>query len=114
MENELSFSFDDEIVIKFCYDLENKKIEVYYDGYYDLKQDSKYIKTPCCFIIEKWEEAKSQILDDKRKYDLNSHIGIFKIILSMEFENSELILYVANLNGLAPKLIFTKPCFRLV
>ena len=36
MEKKLEYSFDDEPVSKFCYDLGGKKIELHFKGYYDL------------------------------------------------------------------------------
>ena len=32
MKHKLNYSFDDEPVSKFCYDLDNKKIEVQFKG----------------------------------------------------------------------------------
>lgn len=57
MEKVLEYSFDDEPVSKFCYDLENKKIEVHFKGYFDLIKD-EYIEKYCIWIIENWKEAK--------------------------------------------------------
>lgn len=36
MKRKLEYSFDDEHVSKFCYDIENKKLEIHFTGYSDL------------------------------------------------------------------------------
>ena len=83
MEKKLEYSFDDEPVSKFCYDLDNKKIEVHFKGYYDLKKDS-YVDASCIWVLENWECATSRIGDDQRKFDLNKQLGIFSLILYMK------------------------------
>lgn len=50
MERKLEYSFDDEPISKFCYDLETQKIRVHFRGYYDLIKDA-YIDAPCIWFL---------------------------------------------------------------
>ena len=36
MSNKSAYSFDDEVVSAFLYDIKNSRIEVHFDSYYDL------------------------------------------------------------------------------
>lgn len=65
MKKKLDYSFDDEPVSKFCYDLDNNRIEIYFKGFFDLLKE-KYVEKPCIWLIENWEEAKSKIGDDTK------------------------------------------------
>lgn len=95
MENKLEYSFDDEPVSKFCYDLINKKIEVHFKGYYDLIKDT-YIEAPCIWVLENWVYGKSRIGDEQKLCDLNEHIGIFSLILFMKYNDSEELEMLVN------------------
>src|SRR5690554_895621 len=76
MERKLEYSFDDEIASKFCYDMDNKIIEVYFTGYSDEKE--RFLDKSCIFSISNWTEAKCKIGDDAKLYDIDKAIGIFK------------------------------------
>ena len=109
MEMKLEYSFDDEPVVKFCYDLENKKIEVHFKGYYDLIRDV-YMKIPCTWVLENWVYAKSKVGDEQRLYNLNNQIGIFSLILYMKCnDNKELEMLVLTVDNRYLTIFFKDP-----
>jgi len=113
MERKLEYSFDDEPVTKFCYDLDNKKIEVHFRGHYDLIKDT-YIDAPCIWIIENWEYAKSTVGDEQKRDDLNKHIGVFSLILYMKYNNDkELEMHVLTVDDRYLTLFFKDPKLSL-
>jgi hypothetical protein len=113
MENKLEYSFDDEPISMFCYDLDNKKIEVHFKGYYDLIKDV-YIEAPCIWVLENWEYAKSRIGDEQTLCDLNKQIGIFSLILYMKFNNNkELEMLVNTVDNRYFTLFFKNPQLSL-
>lgn len=95
MERRLEYSFDDEPVSKFCYELECKKIEVHFKGYFDLLKD-KYMETPCIWTLENWKEAKCKIGDNAKLYDIDKSIGIFSLILYMKYNEDERLEMLIN------------------
>jgi len=114
MENKLFYSFDDEPVSKFCYDISNQRIEVHFTGHYDLqKENNNFITGPCIFIIENWKEAKSKIGDDNKLYPLNNHIGVFSMILFMNFSNNSLEMLVRTIDNRYVTFIFLEPNLSL-
>lgn len=60
MERKLEYSFDDEPISKFCYDLETQKIRVHFRGYYDLIKDA-YIDAPCIWFLYNWQYVKVEL-----------------------------------------------------
>lgn len=70
MENrvafELEYSFDDEPVIGYYYDLRGRRIEIHFEAYYDLQDNDRYIERPCRFVIENWKEGRSKIGDEPK------------------------------------------------
>lgn len=93
----VDYAFDDEVVSKFSYDLENKVIEVYYPGYIDIKAGTR-IEEECVFAIKNWSSAKSKFGDDVRFYDLDKYLGIFSMIIHIEYSNGYLSLIVNTIN----------------
>jgi hypothetical protein len=113
MEKKLEYSFDDEPVSKFCYELECKKIELNFKGYFDLLED-KYKETPCIWTIENWNEAKCKIGDDAKLYEIEKSIGIFTLILYMKYyEDERLEMLINTLDNRYITLFFKKPNLSL-
>ncbi len=108
MENKLEYSFDDEFVSKFCYDIDNKKIEIHFIACYDLQKNER-IKKPCSWIIENWSEAQSKIDGGTKFQELDKHIGIFSMILSAELKGDNLELYVNTIDNRYMTLLFINP-----
>ena len=113
MEKKLKYSFDDEPVSKFCYDLDTQKIEVHFRGYYDLTKDT-YLDDPCIWVIENWEYAKCTLGDEQKRYDLNKHIGVFSLILYMKYnDNKELEMGINTVDNRYLTLFFKDPKLSL-
>lgn len=108
MINKLEYSFDDEPVNKFSYDIQKKRIEVYFSDYFDVLKN-EYFEIPCIFIIEDWKEAKSKVWNEEKLYPLNNHIGIFSMILHMEIKEGNLEMIVNTINDKYISLLFIKP-----
>lgn len=83
METRLEYSFEDEVANRFCYDMLNKKIEIHFSGYYDALTN-QYINKNCVFVIDNWTSAKSKLSSESFFHDLDSHIGVIGMILSMQ------------------------------
>jgi hypothetical protein len=113
MHNKILYSFDDQIASKFCYDIDNKKIEVSFEGYSDLIKN-EFINTSCTFIIENWKDAKSKMVDEQKKYELNKYIGIFSMILYMEIRDSSFEMIVNTIDNKYITLIFLEPKLSLI
>ena len=107
------YSFDDESVTKFSYDLVNKRIEIHFIGYFDEIKD-KYFDVPCAFIVENWIEAISQIFDYKRSFPLNHNLGIIHSIFYMQFVEERFEMFVETLDKRLVLLIFDKPKLSLI
>jgi hypothetical protein len=108
MEKKLTFAFDDEPVGKFCYDMNNKKIEIHFTGHYDLQKGS-FIEGACTFVIENWKTGKSKLSDDPKLYELNKHFGVFRIILSMQFNGDQLEILVNTVDDRYVLFFFSEP-----
>lgn len=111
MENKLRYSFDDEVASKFCYDMENKKIEVYFTGYSDEKE--RFLDKPCIFSISNWTEAKSKIGDEEKLFPLDRNIGIFSMILYVKYDYDKLEMLVNTIDDKYITLFFTNPKINL-
>ncbi len=109
MTNQFNYAFDDEYVSKFCYDIDNKKMELYYSAYYDLQNNDTFIEKACVFIIKNWDVAKSCLGAEERFYDLKKHLGIITIIYSMILKDETLEMFVDTVGGKCITLIFTNP-----
>lgn len=109
MKNKLEYSFDDEPISIFCYDLINKKIEIHFKAYFD-ELKNEYFEIPCVFVIEDWREAKSKVGDEEKLYPLNKHIGVFSMLLYMKYnENNILEILVNTLDNRYITLFFEEP-----
>lgn len=113
MKNKLNYSFDDEVVSKFCYDMDNKKIEVHFTGYFDLA-NNKYFDTPCIWVIENWKEAKSKMNSEALYDSLETNMGIFSMILSIETVDKNLKITVNTLDNRYIDLVFIEPNMTLI
>ncbi len=108
--DKIDYSFDDEVVTKFSYDSSSNHIEVQFEGYY---ADGNYIESSCSLIIEKWQTAKSKIYGEKRYDSLESHLGIFSMILSLENSLDKLELSINTVDDKYLELLFEQPKVRI-
>ncbi len=113
MQKKLEYSFDDEPVSKFCYDLELKKIEIHFNGYFDLLND-KYTESGCIWTIENWKEAKCKIGEETKLYNLDKCIGIFSLILYMKYnEDDRLEMLINTVDNRYITMFFKEPNLNL-
>ncbi|EHQ44025.1 hypothetical protein [Myroides odoratus] len=113
MKKKIEYSFDDEPISKFCYDLDTQKIEINFRGYYDLIKDV-YINASCIWVLKDWEYAKIKVGDDPNRYELANHLGIFSLILYMKYnDDQELEMLVITVDNKYITLIFKEPKLSL-
>lgn len=113
MKKKLEYSFDDEPVSKFYYDLDNPKIEVHFKGYYDLATDA-YIDNACVWVLENWQYAKCVVGNEAKLYDLNTKMGIFRLILYMKYNDlEELEMLVETVDNRYLTMFFKDPILSL-
>lgn len=112
MENKLEYSFDDEYAIKFCYDMDNNKVEIHFRAYYDLVKN-KRVKTPCIWTIENWTDAKSKLSSESAYTNLEKHLGIISMVLSSEINDTTLELTVNTTDNRYIDLLFDNPQLKL-
>lgn len=114
MEMKLKYSFADEPVSKFCYDLSTQKIEVHFNGHYNLINDA-YVNAPCIWVVESWQYAKCMLGDEQKRYDLNKHIGVFSLILYMNYnDDAELEMLVNTVDNRYITMFFKEPKLSLI
>ena len=59
MPPDLTYSFDDEVASKFCYDLDGKRLEIYFTGCWEIAT-RRYHNGPCHLLIHQWTDARCQ------------------------------------------------------
>ncbi len=109
-DGSFDYEFADEIITKFCYDSSANQIEVQFEGYYE---DGNYIESPCSLIIENWKEAKSKLHGENRYGSLESHLGIFSMILNLENSLDKLELSINTVDDKYLELLFEQPKVRV-
>jgi len=99
-------SFEDEVANKFCYDIDQKKIDVHFDGY-NFKNES--IQESCVLIIESWTTAKAKLNSEKKYIDLENHIGVISMIFDFELAEDKLHLTINTLDNRYLDIYFENP-----
>lgn len=112
MERKLEYSFDDEVVNKFCYDINNKKIEIHFEGYYDTLS-SQYVDKPCIWVIENWTDAKSKLNSESSYNGLEQHLGIVSMVLSIDVNKTSIEVTVNTIDNRYIDLLFDNPQTKL-
>lgn len=107
---KIDYSFEDEVVTKFCYDSSKNQIEVEFEGYYE---NGNYVELPCSLIIESWQAAQSKIHGENRYDSLESHLGIFSMILSLESSSNKLELTINTIDDQYIELLFEQAKVRV-
>jgi len=113
MNKKLEYSFDDEVVNKFCYYMDKNKIEIHFGGYYDTLS-GQYIDKPCVWLIENWTEAKSKLSSENTYTDLEKNLGIISMVLSSEINDTILELTVNTTDNRYIDLFFDNPQLNLM
>lgn len=81
----LQYSFDDETVVKFCYDRAAKRIDLHFSAYYDLSNNDAYIERECVLTIESWTRAMVAVGNEKRRSTIETQMGIVDLITSISY-----------------------------
>jgi len=68
----------------------------------------------CALIIENWKDAKSKIGDQEKYYELNKHIGIFRMIYYMKLIDSNLEMFVNTIDNRYVTLVFIEPTINFI
>lgn len=110
---KLEYSFDDHAVIKFCYDRKNKRIEIYFEGYYSsVKED--YVDTPCVWIIEDWKSVKVLVGREAKLCNIDQAIGVFELVLYKTYNSKEEFeLHAFTLDNRYLQFLFKEPKLTL-
>ena len=108
MNIKIEISFSDVPVSKFCYDIDGKKIEIYFPGYHDV-QSGDYVEQNCRFVISNWEDARSKVYNDDIFFNLDKHIGIFSLLLHVVHSNDILEITVNTVDDRYIVLRFVAP-----
>jgi hypothetical protein len=109
-----NLDFNDQVVSKFCYDIDNKKIEVYYSDFWSRDDDGNIVSQNCLLTIENWTSAKSRLGDEPKFYPLDKHIGIFSMIIFTELKKKDLTIIVNTINDTYITLQFDDPQIAFV
>lgn len=112
MADNIEYSFDDEFVTKFCFDMENNKIEIHFRAYYDLVKNERII-TPSIWTIENWTKAKSKLSSESIYTELENNLGIISMVLSLEINDTILELTVNTTDNRYVDLMFDNPELNL-
>ncbi len=109
----LTYSFDDEPVRKFCFDSEATRIEVGFSRYFD-SVAGEYVESPCSWVVEHWEYARSKLSSQVEFDDLEDHLGIFGLLLSVTMVGQNLEMTVNTIDDHYIDLVFKDPKLTLV
>lgn len=113
MKNNLDYSFDDELITSFYYDLVDKEIKLGFEGYFDIKLNL-FVEKKCFFTISNWLDAKSQINNNKMS-TLDKYLGIINMILYMKYNDTEeLEMLINTLDNRYTTLFFLHPQINLI
>lgn len=110
----IEFAFGDRTIQAFYYDIFASKIELFYEGYYDVST-GQYKNISCSFVIRDWKKAYSIPYDIEQKntkrYDLDKYMYVFFIVMDIKFD-SENDIFEITVNSIDQKYctyIFEQP-----
>jgi hypothetical protein len=119
MPQDLAYSFVDEVASKFCYDLDNKRLEIHFTGCWEIAT-KHYYEGPCCLLIHQWTDARCQDASYQgsnvlpRCIPLEAGMGIVSMLLSFQWIGQELELQVSTLDRRYLLLQFSNPSVEVV
>ena len=96
-------SFADEIVEYFLYSAKDKRLEMGFDAFY-CKDD--YVESSCVLILESWKQAFSKVCGGGKISDLEEHLGIAGLVLSLEKNDGKVKMTLNTLDGRYIELTF--------
>lgn len=96
-------TFIDEVAEYFSYCSRDKRIEI---GFEALYHNNEYVENHCRLIVEDWEKAYSQLHGEESTSDLEVHLGIASMILSLEKKDSVIEMTLHTLDDRYVNLFF--------
>ena len=115
--NELNYSFSDDHVQAFFYNIFGKTIELYFERYYD-KSIGELKNVYCKFVIEGWTEAYSIPYEagkkNEKRYSLDDHMAVFFMIMDMKYESGIFEITINTIDERYVTYIFEHPTLNLV
>jgi hypothetical protein len=114
MTQALAYSFDDEPASKFCYDMNQQRLEIHFTGCWELAT-SHYHEGPCYLLIHQWRAAHCQ--EDavsNRFIPLEQGMGIVSLLLAVTWVDEQLELYVNTIDNRYLMLRFVHPIVEVV
>jgi hypothetical protein len=114
MTQALAYSFDDEVASKFCYDMDQQRLEIHFTGCWELATQH-YHEGPCYLLIHQWRAAHCQ--EDavsNRFLPLEQRMGIVSLLLAVTWVGEQLELYVNTIDNRYLLLRFDHPVMEVV
>lgn len=114
MAPALAYSFDDEVAPKFCYDMDQQRLEIHFTGCWELAT-SQYHEGPCCLLIHQWRTAHCQEeAVSKRFIPLEQGMGIVSLLLAVTWVDEQVELYVHTIDNRYLLLRFDQPVMEVI
>jgi hypothetical protein len=114
MTQALAYSFDDEVASKFCYDMNQQRLEIHSTGCWELATQH-YHEGPYYLLIHQWRAAHCQ--EDavsKRFLPLEQRMGIVSLLLAVTWVGEQLELYINTIDNRYLLLRFDHPVIEVV
>ena len=89
-------SFDDEIAQSFYYDSGRKLLEIGFGGFI---QSGMYQASACILRVAHWKRGQGKRTESQKFDDLESHLGVVSLLLSIELEGQNLVLLVNTVDN---------------
>lgn len=106
-DDMLLYTFHDEVTNKFVYDETNKRMELSFDGCYDVVNE-KSIDRNCVLVIEQWDKAMSKCYPSNKFKNIESNLGIISMIMFMEVMKEKIRIVVSTINCQHYEIIFDR------
>ena len=114
MPPDLTYSFDDEVASKFCYDLDGKRLEIHFTGCWDIAT-GRYHDGPCHLLIHHWTDAHCQEPNvNPRFVRLEERMGIVSLLLHYGWTAEGLEVWVNTIDDRYLLLRFANPSLEVI
>ncbi|OGX85625.1 hypothetical protein [Hymenobacter glacialis] len=120
MPQDLAYSFDDEVATKFCYDLDNKRLEIHFTRCWE-NATQQHLEGPCYLLIHQWTDARCQNASHRQGnvpppkfFPLEDSMGIISMIHFFEWTKEQLELVVNTIDDRYLLLQFINPSVEVV
>ncbi|WBA43976.1 hypothetical protein [Hymenobacter canadensis] len=114
MPPDLAYSFDDEVASKFCYDLDGKRLEIHFNGCWEIAT-RRYHDGPCHLLIHQWTDARCQEeVVSPRFARLEERMGIVSLLLHFAWTAEGAEALVNTIDNRYLLLRFANPSVEVV